>query len=125
MSRYGHDSVTDDPIEAAYSQVYLWKRAVEAAGSFAVDSVRAALAAGIEFEAPSGTVKIDPRSQHTYKRFRLGRIREDRQFEIIHESEKLVAPDPYPEVAFPGWSCDWTSNGVTRGNVVNIDSGAK
>ena len=33
---YGDDRVTDDPIEAAYDAVYLWKAAVEKAGSFDV-----------------------------------------------------------------------------------------
>lgn len=117
---HGHDRVTDDPIEAAYYQVYLWKLAVEAAGSFDVDQVRRAFASGIEFEAPGGKVKLDPKTQHTYKRFRLGRVRDDRQFDIVHESENWIAPDPYPEIAFPGWSCDWTSGGMTRGPSVEI-----
>jgi urea transport system substrate-binding protein len=119
---YGYDCVTDDPIEAAYSQVYLWKQAVERAGSFAVDKVHTALREGIEVEAPSGKIKIDPKTQHTYKRFRLGRMCEDRQFDIVYESQDWIAPDPYPEVAFPGWSCDWTQGGLTRGTPVSISS---
>ena len=110
----GYDRVTDDPIEAAYFQVYLWKLAAEKAGSFDVDKVRASLQSGIEFDAPGGMVKIDPRTQHTYKRFRLGRVRDDRQFDVVHESPDWIAPDPYPQVAFPGWQCDWTQGGITR-----------
>jgi urea transport system substrate-binding protein len=117
---YGHDRVTDDPIEAAYFQVYLWKLAVEQAGSTEVDKVRAALRSGIEFEAPGGKVKVDPKTQHTYKRFRLGRVRGDRQFDVIHESPDWIEPEPYPKVAFPGWHCDWTKGGVTRGAAVAI-----
>jgi hypothetical protein len=112
---HGSDRVTDDPIEAAYFQVYLWKLSVEKAGSFEVDDVRAAFSGGIEFEAPGGKVRLDPKTQHTYKRFRLGRVRHDRQFDIVYESPEWIAPDPYPQVAFPGWHCDWTSGGVTRG----------
>lgn len=119
---HGYDRVTDDPIEAAYSQVYLWKLAVEAAGSFSVDDVRKAFDSGIEFEAPGGKVRIDPRTQHTFKRFRLGQVREDRQFDIVYESKDWIEPDPYPEFAFPGWSCDWTKGGMTRGPEVNIGS---
>ena len=66
---------------------------------------------------------VDPKTQHTYKRFRLGRVREDRQFDIVHESADWVAPEPYPEVAFPGWHCDWTGEGLTRGPQVNIEGG--
>jgi urea transport system substrate-binding protein len=117
---FGYDRVTDDPIEAAYSQVYLWKLAAEKAGTYEVDSVRDALRSGIEFDAPGGIVKIDPQTQHTYKRFRLGRVRDDRQFDIVHESRDWIAPDPYPQVAFPGWHCDWTRGGIARGAEVKI-----
>ena len=117
---FGNDRVTDDPIEAAYTQVYLWKLAAEKAGSFDVDKVRKALGSVTDFEAPSGKVKMDPKTQHMFKRFRLGRIREDRQFEIVHESADWIAPDPYPQMSFPGWKCDWTHNGITEGEPVQI-----
>lgn len=119
-SKYGYDCVTDDPIEAAYSQVYLWQLAAERAGSFDVDKVREAFQSGIEFEAPGGKIKIDPKTQHAYKRFRLGRVRQDRQFDMVHESEDWIAPEPYPQVAFPGWQCDWTQDGITRGPEVDL-----
>jgi urea transport system substrate-binding protein len=32
-AEYGDDRVTNDPMEAAYIMVYLWKQAVEAAGT--------------------------------------------------------------------------------------------
>src|SRR5437773_1948842 len=99
--------VTDDPIEAAYFQVYFWKLAVEKAGSTDVDKVREAFKSNIEFEAPGGTVKLDPKTQHTYKRFLMGKIRDDKQFDVVHSTD-LIAPDPYPQIAFPGWSVDWT-----------------
>ena len=106
--------------EAAYFQIYLWKLAVEKAGDFAVDKVRDALRSGIEYDAPGGKVKVDPKTQHTYKRFRMGRIREDRQFDIIYEAPEWTAPEPYPQVAFPGWNCDWTQAGITKGPAVSI-----
>ena len=49
----GSKRVTDDPIEAAYFGVYVWKAAVEKAGSFDVDKVRQAVY-GLEFDAPGG-----------------------------------------------------------------------
>jgi len=119
-AKYGDDRVTDDPIEAAYLMVYFWKMAVEKAGSTDVDKVREAFAKDIEFDAPGGKVKLDPKTQHTYKRFYMGKIRDDKQFDIVH-STALIEPDPYPEVAFPGWHCDWTKNGITKGQVVKIE----
>ncbi len=103
--------VTDDPIEAAYFQVYLWAEAVKKAGTTDVDKVRAAVR-GIEFEAPGGRVKVSPKNQHTFKPFRMGEILKDGQFKIVH-STGLIEPDPYPPIAFPGKGCDWTKDGAT------------
>jgi urea transport system substrate-binding protein len=120
QDEFGWERVTDGPIEAAYFMVHLWKIAVEKAGSTDVDKVRAALQSGIEYDAPEGKVKVDPKTQHTYKRFRMGRVRADRQFDIIYESPSWIEPEPYPQVAFPGWHCDWTKGGITRGAEVKI-----
>jgi urea transport system substrate-binding protein len=117
---HGWDRVTDDPIEAAYFQVYLWKLAVEKAGSVDVDKVRESFRDDIEFDAPGGKVKLDPKTHHTYKRFRMGKVRDDRQFDIIYEASEWTEPNPYPQVAFPGWHCDWTKGGITKGAEVKI-----
>ena len=102
QNKYGQDRVTNDPMAAAYAQVYLWKLAVEKAQSFEVDKVRAAFRAGIEFDAPEGRIKIDPKTQHVYKHFRVGKIRGDGQFDIVFESKQWIEPQPFPQVAFPG-----------------------
>jgi len=117
---HGEDRVLDDPMESAYAAVHLWKAAVEKAGRFEVDAVRAAFAAGVEFAAPGGTIRVDPKTQHCFKRCRIGRIRGDRQFDVVHASPESIAPDPYPAEAFPGWSCDWTLGGVSAGEPVVI-----
>jgi urea transport system substrate-binding protein len=119
QDKYGKDKVTDDPIEAAYIGVYFWKAAVEKAGSTDVDKVREAFKSNIEFDAPGGKVKLDPKTQHTYKRFMMGKIREDKQFDIVEKTE-LLEPVPYPPVAFPGWGCDWTKGGITKGKEVQV-----
>ena len=121
-AEHGEDRVVSDPMEAAYAQVYLWKLAVEKAGSFEVDKVREAFAEGIEFDAPGGKIMIDPKTHHTYKPFLIGRIRHDRQFDIVYETPKWIKPEPYPALAFPGWQCDWTQGGVTAGAEVVIKS---
>lgn len=119
QKKYGKDRVTDDPIEAAYIQVYLWKMAVEKAKSTDVDAVRKAFASNIEFDAPGGKVKLDPKNQHIWKRFHMGRIRDDKQFDVIFSTE-LIEPEPYPQIAFPGWSVDWTKDGIKKGAKVEI-----
>src|SRR5687767_3967454 len=53
----GEKRVTDDPIEAAYFGVHVWKQAVEKAGTTDVDKVRKAVY-GSKFLAPGGEIKI-------------------------------------------------------------------
>lgn len=91
---YGDTRVTDDPIEAGYDAVYLWKAAVEAAGSTNVDKVRAA-AAGISFDAPEGTITIDGDNQHMYKPVRIGMVNADGLIDEVWSTGDPVKPDPY------------------------------
>ncbi len=117
---FGFDRVTGDPMEPDWCLLHLWKMAVEKAGSFETEAVRQAFRDGLEFAGPGGMVRLDPKTQHTTKRFLIGRVRADRQFDIVHQSAGPIDPDPYPQVAFPGWSVDWTKGGVTRGAEVDI-----
>ncbi|SFS39711.1 urea ABC transporter substrate-binding protein [Paenibacillus sp. 453mf] len=95
-AKYGEDRVTADPIEAGYTAVYLWKAAVEKAGSTDVEKVKEA-AKGIEFDAPSGKVTIDGDNQHIYKTVRIGEVQSDGQFKELWNSGEPVKPDPYLE----------------------------
>ncbi|MFM7137149.1 MAG: urea ABC transporter substrate-binding protein, partial [Planctomycetota bacterium] len=121
QQEFGRDRVTGDPMEPAWCLVHLWKQAVEKAGSFETEAVRQAFRDGLEFAGPGGPVKVDPKTQHTTKFCRIGRIRPDRQFDLVWESPEPIAPEPYPEFAFPGWKCDWTAGGITRGAEVSLD----
>ncbi|MFM7033693.1 MAG: urea ABC transporter substrate-binding protein [Planctomycetia bacterium] len=118
---FGYDRVAGGPMEPGWCLVHLWKRAVEKAGSFETEAVRQAFREGLSFAGPGGTVRLDPKTQHTTKHFRLGRIRADRQFDVVHQSNGPIDPDPYPQIAFPGWSCDWTKDGIVHGPEVDID----
>ncbi|MBN8524950.1 MAG: urea ABC transporter substrate-binding protein [Planctomycetes bacterium] len=100
QAEYGKDRVTDDPIEAAYYGVYVWKAAVEKAKSFEVDKVRAAIY-GLEFDAPGGKKKMDEKNQHTYKPVYIGEIKKDGQFKIVWKSKGLVKPDSYSAYLWP------------------------
>lgn len=96
----GADRVTDDPIEAAYYGVYVWKMAAEKAMSFDVDKVRAAVY-GMEFDAPGGKKKMDEKNQHTYKPVYVGEIMKDGQFKMVWKSPGLVKPDSYSSYLWP------------------------
>ncbi len=93
QQRYGSNRVTSDPIESAYTQVYLWKHAVEQAQSFDVDRVRIA-AYGQCFESPGGWVKIEP-NHHVGKFCRIGQILPNGQFEIIYTHTDSIKPLPW------------------------------
>ncbi len=105
----GDKRVTDDPMEAAYFGVYLWKQAVEKAGTTDVDAVRKA-AYGMEFLAPGGKIKLDERSHHTYKPVLIGEILKDGQFKVVWRSAGLVKPEPWSEFTNPDKGCDWVDH---------------
>ncbi|MBD1910722.1 MULTISPECIES: urea ABC transporter substrate-binding protein [unclassified Leptolyngbya] len=105
---YGEDRVTNDPMEAAYIMVYLWKQAVEKAGTTDLEAVRAA-AIGQEFAAPEGPVKMTA-AHHITKTVRIGEVRDDGLFNIVYSTDGPVDPLPWnqyvPETK--GFACDWT-----------------
>ncbi len=93
---WGQDMVIGDVTQAAYLGPWLWKAAVEKAGSFDVDKVREA-SPGIELTtAPEGYVKIHE-NHHLWSKTRVGRALEDGQYEVVFETGDLVEPDPFPE----------------------------
>ncbi len=93
---FGDKRVTSDPVEAAYDAVYLWKAAVEKAGSFDVDKVLAAIrAGGISFKAPEGIVTINAKNQHLAKPVRVGKVGSDGLIYEVFATKTPVEPDPY------------------------------
>ena len=90
----GKNRVTDDPIEAAYYGVYVWKAAAEKAKSFEVEKVTQAVL-GMEFDAPGGKKKMHPVNHHTFKPVYIGEIKADGQFEIVWKTPGLVEPESF------------------------------
>lgn len=94
--KFGKDRVTSDPVEAAYDAVYLWKAAVEKAGSFDVDDVRKAIDSGeISFDAPEGKVVINGKNQHLKKTVRIGEVGKDGLIYEKYATKEAVDPDPF------------------------------
>src|SRR3712207_250543 len=60
---YGQNRVTSDPMEAAYTSLWLWKDMVEKAASFDVPAVQAA-AGGVSYAAPEGAVTVNGENHH-------------------------------------------------------------
>ena len=93
---YGPKAVIGDVTQAAYLGPWLWKAAVEKAGSFDVDKVVAA-SPGIELPtAPEGYVKIHE-NHHLYSKARIAQGQADGTFKVVAESPQLIVPDPFPK----------------------------
>ena len=110
-AKYGFDRVVADPQESAYNMVYLWKKAVEKAGTFDNDKVRGALI-GIEFDAPQGKVTVMP-NHHLSQTVRVGQVMADGQFSIVAESARPIDPKAWNQFlpSSKGFACDWTDFG--------------
>ncbi|UDY36561.1 urea ABC transporter substrate-binding protein [Dermatobacter hominis] len=96
QDKYGADRPTSDPMEAAYTSMYLYKNMVEKAKSFCVDAVNEA-ADGVTFAAPEGNVTVNGDNHHIAKTGLIGQINAENQFDVVWSSEAPIEPDPFLE----------------------------
>lgn len=95
-AKYGPKSVIGDVTQAGYLGPWLWKAAVEKAGSFDVDKVVAA-SPGIELKtAPEGYVKVHE-NHHLWSKSRIAQGQPDGTFKVVAESPELIEPNPFPK----------------------------
>ena len=93
---YGPKAVIGDVTQAGYLGPWLWKAAVEKAGSFDVDKVVAA-SPGIELKtAPEGYVKVHA-NHHLWSKSRIAQGQPDGTFKVVSESPELIEPNPFPK----------------------------
>lgn len=95
-AKYGEDRVTSDPMEAAYTSLYLWKGMVEKAESFDVAAIQDA-ADGVTFDAPEGTVTVNGENHHIAKTALIGTIGADGLIHTEWSSDGAIEPDPFLE----------------------------
>ena len=78
---------TDTPIVAGavdvWNAVHLWAQAANKAGTTDADEVIAALESGLSFEAPNGTVTLEPGSHHLRQDIYIARGNSSNGFDII------------------------------------------
>ncbi|TCT05717.1 urea ABC transporter substrate-binding protein [Paralcaligenes ureilyticus] len=88
-------AVTNDPMEATYIGIHMWKQAVEQARSTDVDKVIAAMG-GQTFGAPDGfTVEMDKTNHHLHKPVYIGEIRGDGQFNSVWKTKGPIRAQPW------------------------------
>jgi urea transport system substrate-binding protein len=87
--------LTNDPMEATYIGINMWKQAVEKAKSTDTDKVVAAMA-GQTFKAPSGiTSKMDEKNHHLHKSVFIGEVKADGQFNVVWKTPGPVKAKPW------------------------------
>jgi urea transport system substrate-binding protein len=87
--------ITNDPMEAAWIGIHMWKQAVEKAKTTDVDKVIAAMA-GQKFTAPSGiTSTMDPKNHHLHKAVFIGEVKADGQFNVVWKTPGPIKAQPW------------------------------
>ncbi|MGZ5102342.1 MAG: urea ABC transporter substrate-binding protein [Usitatibacter sp.] len=87
--------LTNDPMEATYIGVHMWKQAVEKAKSFDTDKVVAAMG-GQTFKAPDGfLVKMDEKNHHLHKPVFIGEVKADGQFNVVWKTPGPIKAQPW------------------------------
>jgi len=87
--------VTNDPMEATYVGIHMWKQAVEKAKSIEVDKVRKAMS-GQTFKAPCGfTLKMDETNHHLHKPVFIGEVTGNGQFNVVWKTKGPVRAQPW------------------------------
>jgi len=87
--------VTNDPMEATWIGINLWKKAAEKAKS--VDPTKVIPAVGGQsIDAPCGfPVKFDEKNHHLHKPVFIGEIRADGQFNVVWKTKGPVRAAPW------------------------------
>jgi len=87
--------LTNDPMEATYIGVYMWKQAVEKAKSFDTDKVIAAMS-GQTFKAPDGfLITMDAKNHHLHKPVFIGEVKADGQFNVVWKTPGPIKAQPW------------------------------
>ncbi len=88
--------VSNDPMEAHYIGFNMWVKAVEKAGSTDTDKVADAII-GIEVPNLTGGTSTMLANHHITKPVLIGEIQDDGQFEVVWETDGLVAGDAWSD----------------------------
>jgi urea transport system substrate-binding protein len=93
-AHYGQNRVTSDPMEAAYTSMFLWKAMVEKAKSFKTDDIKKA-AGGVSYQAPEGMVTVNGENHHIAKTALIGKVAPDGLIYTEWSSGSPIQPDPF------------------------------
>jgi urea transport system substrate-binding protein len=87
--------LTNDPMEATYVGIHMWKQAVEKAKSFDTDKVIVAMG-GQTFKSPDGfTMTMDAKNHHLHKPVMIGEVKADGQFNVVWKTSAPIRAQPW------------------------------
>ena len=90
------ERVTNDPMEATYIGFKMWATAVQLAGTTDVDAVEQAII-GIEVPNLTGGKAVMNKNHHLSKPVLIGEIQDDGQFDVVWETDSVVAGDAWSD----------------------------
>lgn len=93
--RFGQQAVIDGPMEASYVNMLMWIHSAREAGSGDLAQVQRTILRQ-SLSAPDGVVSVDPATRHTWNVARIGKARDDGQFDIVWDSGRPLKPAPFP-----------------------------
>jgi len=102
--------VTNDPMEATYIGFKMWANAVTQAGTTDVDAVEQAMI-GQKTPNLTGGIAVMNKNHHLSKPVLIGEIQDNGQFEVVWETDGVVAGDAWSDF-LPGSKdliSDWTA----------------
>jgi urea transport system substrate-binding protein len=88
--------VTNDPMEATYIGFKMWVKAVEKAGTTGTNKVEQAMI-GIKVPNLTGGTATMLKNHHLTKPVLIGEIQDDGQFEVVWQTDGLVAGDAWSD----------------------------
>lgn len=103
VAKYGEGEPIVSEAVDVWNAVHLWARAVEQAETTDTEAVISALESGLSFEAPNGTVRLEPGSHHLVQNIYIAEGDDQHGFNIIQTYEG-VAP------VYENEKCDLVAN---------------
>lgn len=94
--RFGADKVAAVTAvgEATYDAVYLLGLSLEKCGEDITTKNILSNFDNLSFDAPQGTIKVDPETHHIYCKARIGLVQKDGTIATVFESDDVIKPEP-------------------------------
>ncbi len=80
--------------ESTYDAVYLLSKSLEKCKDDITTESILSNFDNLSFDAPQGTITVDPETHHIYCKARIGQVKEDGSIATVFESEAAIKPEP-------------------------------